>query len=151
MSKWNSSEWEALYNGEACPICRDGRPVGIIAELNATYLTSSPQSPMRGYCCLVLKRHAVELYELGTDEAYALMRDIQRVAKAVQESTGAIKMNYEIHGNAIPHLHVHLFPRYKGDPFENGPIDPRLIQESPYKGGEFESFTRLLQARLSEG
>jgi diadenosine tetraphosphate (Ap4A) HIT family hydrolase len=32
-------------------------------------------------------------------------------------------MNYEIHGNTIPHLHVHLFLRYKGDPFEGGPIN----------------------------
>ena len=151
MSKWNSPEWEALYNGAACSICREGRPLGIVTELNVTYLTSSPQSPMRGYCCLVLRRHAVELYELDTEEAYALIRDIQRAAKAVQESTGAIKLNYEIHGNTLPHLHVHLFPRYKGDPFEDGPIDPRLIQESPYKGREFESFTQLLQARLSKG
>jgi diadenosine tetraphosphate (Ap4A) HIT family hydrolase len=76
MSNWNSLEWEMLYSGEACPICRDGRPLGIIAELNVTYLTSSSGSPMRGYCCLVLKRHAVELYDLSTDEAFALMSDI---------------------------------------------------------------------------
>src|SRR5262249_54530376 len=151
MSKWNSPEWEVLYNGEACPICRDGRPLGIVAELNVTYLTSSLESPMRGYCCLVFKRRAVEVYELSTDEATALMSDRQRAAKAVQESTGAIKLNYAIHGNTIPHLHVHLFPRYQGDPFEHGPIDPRLIQESPYKAGEFERFRRLLQARLSAG
>ena len=54
------------------------------------------------------------------------MRDLQRVSKIVQEITGAVKLNYEIHGNTIPHLHVHLFPRYKGDPFEDGPINPRL-------------------------
>jgi len=150
MTKWNSPEWEALYSGGVCPICRAGRPFGIVTELNVTYLTSSPEGPVRGYCCLVLKRHAVELYDLGTDEASALMSDMQRVAKALQESTGAVKLNYEIHGNTIPHLHVHLFPRYKGDPFENRPIDPRLIRKSPYKKGEFESFLRLLQARLSE-
>jgi len=151
MSKWNSAEWEALCNGETCPVCRDGRPCGTVAELNATYLTSSPESPMRGYCCLVLKWHAVELYDLSADEASALMGDIQRAAKALQAITGAVKLNYEIHGNTIPHLHVHLFPRYKGDPFENKPIDPQFIQESPYKEGEFESFRCLLRARLSEG
>ena len=106
---------------------------------------------MGGYCCLVLKRHAVELYELGADEAYALMSDLQRAAKAIQDITGAVKMNYEIHGNTLPHLHVHLFPRYKGDPFEEGPIDTRLIRESPFGEGEFESFKCSLQVRLSEG
>jgi len=71
MSKWNSPEWEALYSGEACPICRDGRPLGIVAA-ELTYLTSSPKSPMRGYCCPVLKRHAVELSDLSADEGAAL-------------------------------------------------------------------------------
>lgn len=151
MSKWNSTEWEALCSGEACPICLSGKPLGIVAELSATYLTSSPESPMWGYCCLVLKRHAVELYELGAAEACALMKDLQRVAAAIQKITGAVKLNYEIHGNTLPHLHVHLFPRYKGDPFEDRPINPRLIRESPYGEGEFESFRCTLQARLSRG
>ena len=35
------------------------------------------------------------------------------------------KMNYEIHGNTIPHLHMHLYPRYAGDPYGTGPIDGR--------------------------
>jgi diadenosine tetraphosphate (Ap4A) HIT family hydrolase len=151
MSKWNSPEWEALYNGEACPICQDGRPLGVVAELNVTYLTSSPKSPMRGYCCLVLKRHAVELDDLSEDEGAALMKDMQQVAEALRAITGAVKLNYEIHGNTIPHLHVHLLPRYRGDPFEEGPIDPRRIQESLYTEGEFESFRRLLQAKLGPG
>jgi diadenosine tetraphosphate (Ap4A) HIT family hydrolase len=34
-------------------------------------------------------------------------------------------MNYEIHGNTIPHLHLHLFPRFAGDPFQGRPIDGR--------------------------
>jgi diadenosine tetraphosphate (Ap4A) HIT family hydrolase len=38
-----------------------------------------------------------------------------------------MKINYEIHGNTVPHLHVHIFPRHEGDPFVGGPIDPRRI------------------------
>ena len=79
------------------------------------------------------------------------MKDLQRVSKALHAITGAVKLNYEIHGNTIPHLHVHLFPRYKGDPFEGGPIDPRRVQTSPYQTGEFETFIQQLQARLSTG
>ncbi|HEX9931208.1 MAG TPA: hypothetical protein VGB08_00005, partial [Allosphingosinicella sp.] len=43
----------------------------------------------------------------------------------LREASGAAKINYEVHGNTIPHLHMHFFPRYRGDPFERGPIDPR--------------------------
>jgi len=69
----------------------------------------------------------------------------------LQETTGAVKLNYEIHGNEIPHLHVHLFPRYRGDPFEGGPIDSKLVGESPYEQGEFADFVGKLQAGLRGG
>jgi diadenosine tetraphosphate (Ap4A) HIT family hydrolase len=46
------------------------------------------------------------------------------VAKTLASVFQPIKMNYEIHGNTVPHLHLHLFPRFLGDPYEGGPIDP---------------------------
>lgn len=47
------------------------------------------------------------------------------VAEAVASVVSPIKMNYEMHGNTLPHLHLHLFPRHAGDPFVGGPVDPR--------------------------
>ena len=42
------------------------------------------------------------------------------------------KVNYEIHGNTIPHLHMHLYPRYAGDPYEGRPISNEArFQRSP--------------------
>jgi diadenosine tetraphosphate (Ap4A) HIT family hydrolase len=148
MSRWNSAEWTALCSGAACPICRQSRPDGIVLELASSYLTSSAEAPMRGYCCVVLKRHAVELHALSDEEAVAFTRDIQRASRVIQELTEAVKLNYEIHGNTIPHLHMHIFPRYRGDPFEGRPIDPGLIKTSPYKAGEFEDFVAELRARM---
>ena len=43
----------------------------------------------------------------------------------MKAKVNGIEVNYEIHGNTVPHLHVHIFPRYIGDPFEGGPINPR--------------------------
>ena len=42
-------------------------------------------------------------------------------------------MNYEIHGNTIPHLHLHLYPRTAEGPFVGQPIDgaARLFVRSP--------------------
>jgi diadenosine tetraphosphate (Ap4A) HIT family hydrolase len=150
MSKWNSAEWAALCSGVACPICCRGKPDGIVLELAASYLTSSANAPIRGYCCAVLKRHAVELHELPDEEAVALMRDVRRVGRALQEITKAVKLNYEIHGNTIPHLHVHLYPRHRGDPFEGRSIDPGLIKASPYKGSEFDDFLAELRESLRD-
>lgn len=38
-------------------------------------------------------------------------------------ASGAAKIRYEIHGNTIAHLHLHVFPRYEGDPFTSRSID----------------------------
>ena len=82
--------------------------------------------PLPGTCALFLRRHAIELHDLTEEEGAAWMRDIQRLSRVLATASGATKMNYEVHGNTIPHLHMHFFPRYAGDPFENQPINPRL-------------------------
>ena len=146
MSKWsNPEEWERLRNAQSCPVCLRGRPQDVITELEASFLIAGEDSPMRGYCFLLLKRHAVELYELTAEEATAFMRDVQRASRAVQEVTEAVKLNYEIHGNTIPHLHMHLFPRYVGDVFEGQPIDPRKVRAQVYGPGEFIKFAQRLR------
>jgi diadenosine tetraphosphate (Ap4A) HIT family hydrolase len=146
MSAWTNPEvWRQRLDSKTCPVCLRGKPPDIISELDASYLLAGEDSPMRGYCFLLLKRHAVELYELSAEESAAFMRDIQRVSRAVHELTGAVKLNYEIHGNTIPHLHLHLFPRYAGDVFEGQPINPRLIQTPVYAPGEFAEFARRLR------
>src|SRR6516162_2455308 len=127
MGKWNSAEWPGLCSGVSCPICKAGQPSGILLDLSdVSYLTSCPEAAVYGYCFLVFKRHVVELDELSEEEGRRLVRDIGRVAAALRNVTNCVKLNYEIHGNSIPHLHVHVYPRYRGDPFEDGPIDGRL-------------------------
>ena len=149
MSTWtNPEEWKRFCRAESCPVCLQGRPTDSIAELEASYVLAGEDAPMKGYCFLLLKRHAVELYELSLDEAAAFMRDIQKVSEVVHEITRAVKLNYEIHGNTIPHLHLHLFPRYVGDAFENQPINPRAVTTPVYAPGEFTKFAERLRAAL---
>ncbi len=151
-SNWRDPEkWRTLVSGEACPICASGKPYGIVAELEASYLTTEEGVPFRGYCCLVLKRHAVELHDLGDEEAASLMDDMRRVSRALQEVTGAVKINVDIHGNTLPHLHAHFFPRYVGDPYEDGPIDFRRSEDArefTYGPEEFRRFVENLRAAV---
>ena len=112
----------------ACPICLDGGPTDVIAELPGCWLTMSDDAApaLPGTCALFFRRHVVELHELARDEAAQFMGAVQRVSASLAEASGAVKINYEIHGNTIPHLHMHFFPRYGDDPFTGSPIDPRL-------------------------
>jgi diadenosine tetraphosphate (Ap4A) HIT family hydrolase len=153
VSRWSDPEaWKRLHEGEGCPICAstraDGKYRGTIVELDTGYLTTQRDQPVRGYCCLVLKRHAVELHDLEEDEAERFMRDMRRVSRALKAATGAVKMNLEIQGNTIPNLHAHFFPRYVGDRFEDGPIDPREPWLPDLPAEEFEAFLAGLRVAL---
>lgn len=154
MRPWNDpGGWSRLLSGEDCPICRsireEGVPLGTVLEMEVSYLTSQPGQPVHGYCCLVLRRHAVELQDLEVAEAEGFMRDMRTLSKALQDTTGAVKMNVEMHGNTIPHLHAHFFPRYAGDRFEGGPIDPQGREPIQLRSDEFEKFVAGLRAALA--
>lgn len=98
-----------------------------------------------------MKRHAVELHDLGDAEAASLMSDMRRVSRALQTVTGAVKINVDIHGNTLPHLHVHFFPRYIGDPYEDGPIDfcrTEDNEEFTYRPGELRRFVECLRSAV---
>ncbi len=105
-----------------CPICRNGHPLDVIAELDATWVTAQPVAVLPGYACVVAKRHVEEPFQLPDDEMVAFWRESMAVAQALSSLLKPRRMNYEIHGNSIPHLHLHLYPRFTGDPFEGRPI-----------------------------
>jgi diadenosine tetraphosphate (Ap4A) HIT family hydrolase len=147
MSTWLDAEtWAKWLRGEQCPICRSNSADESVAELEVLRVMMSPDAPMKGYAWLPFRRHVIELHDLTEPEGAKFMRDLRRVSGVIQSVTGAVKMNYEIHGNTVPHLHVHIFPRYPGDPFEGGPINPKMIQTPVYQPGEFE----VLRARVRE-
>ncbi len=152
MSKWTDPEaWARLTGGEGCAICRAGGPTNVIAELETSWVAMGEDSPpLPGSCALFFRRHAVELHDLSPDEGAAYMRDIQHLSRVLAAAAGTVKMNYEVHGNTIPHLHMHFFPRHVGDPFEGGPINPRA-PGSGRTAGEHAEIRRRVTAALREG
>ena len=69
-----------------------------------------------GYTLVIARRHATELYHLPERESTAYFQDMLRVARAIDGAFKPRKMNYELLGNTVAHLHWHLFPRYADDP-----------------------------------
>ncbi|HEY2470380.1 MAG TPA: HIT family protein [Terracidiphilus sp.] len=152
MSLWNDHDhWAALCSGSACPICARSEPLDVVARLEASWVTMQEAAPVRGYACLVLQTHAVELHELPDAVAVAFMRDARSVSRALAAVTGAVKLNYEVHGNSIPHLHMHFFPRYRGDQFEGRPINPREVAQPVYAPGEFLRLRKAFLDALDSG
>lgn len=89
------------------------------------WVTIPSSTPLPGYVCLVSKQHVREPFELSEDDRRTWWDTVDRVADALNSTLRPHKLNYEIHGNTIPHLHLHLFPRWRGDRFAGRPIDWR--------------------------
>jgi diadenosine tetraphosphate (Ap4A) HIT family hydrolase len=75
-----------------------------------------------GYCTLVARTHATELNRLADAERRAYLDEMCWLARAVEEYARPHKLNYEMLGNQVPHLHWHIFPRSKQDPDALKPV-----------------------------
>jgi len=112
----------------ACGICamidriKAGAFRDFVAELASCYVILGDQQFYRGYCVLFAKLHATELYLMPADAARLLSDEMRLVAEAIAAVAKPWKMNYECLGNAEPHVHWHLFPRYETDEMRRGPI-----------------------------
>jgi diadenosine tetraphosphate (Ap4A) HIT family hydrolase len=148
------SQWDAWVRGEGCPLCRDlasnvraNEYRYTVADLAASQLWLSVNQSVPGYCVLVCTKHVREPYDLAQNERMAFFEDMMRAAQALESVFHAVKMNFEILGNAVPHLHCHIKPRYYGDPAPGKPIHPdeRVVRLSP---NEYEHRVGLIRVAL---
>ena len=131
-------EYAAMARGDGCPVCNCSPcPPGsdLIAELPHAWLCTSIRAEGRlfGKCEVVSKVHSEHFHELAREDMAGFMQDVQSSASVLHRVTGAVRINYEIRGNTLPHLQVHLFPRYLDDDFPGVPIDYRQSEPSPYE------------------
>jgi diadenosine tetraphosphate (Ap4A) HIT family hydrolase len=109
-----------------------------VKDLPASIALLAPDQYYRGYTLVVSKTHATELYELPEEESIQYFTDMLRVARAIASAFQPRKMNYEVLGNTVAHLHWHLFPRYDSDPSPKRPTwetnhTPRLPDAAEYE------------------
>jgi len=107
---------------EACPFCQklahlDQLPGDeFVGQFVHSVALLGPWQYYHGYCILVARRHATELSQLTVDERHGFFDEMCALAKAIESCFQPRKLNYELLGNQVPHLHWHLFPRRSDDP-----------------------------------
>jgi diadenosine tetraphosphate (Ap4A) HIT family hydrolase len=122
------AEFYAARAGEGCRFCDDGRPdetanlVRFFAgEVSDAYLVRA--DIQRGLTVVVWRgRHVVEPTELTDEEAAAYGREVLCVGRALETVLQPVKLNYNLLGNSVPHLHAHIVPRYADDPKPGWPF-----------------------------
>ena len=75
-----------------------------------------------GFCRVVWRAHVKEMTDLTEAERMHLMEVVFAVVSVLREHLDPAKVNLASLGNAVPHLHWHVIPRYEDDPHFPQPI-----------------------------
>jgi len=126
-------------------MCAEGRPeetrfgARILAgKVSDAYLQRD--NVQHGYTVVIWRgRHVAEPTELSEEEAAAYWLEVLRGGRALGAHLQPVKMNYDLLGNSLPHLHTHVVPRYADDPKpgwpfpfpedEQPPIDEEMFRQ----------------------
>jgi len=143
------ADWSERVRGRDCAVCADGRlevshgnSRVFAGKVSDAYLVRNDVG-QRGYCVVVWRgRHVSDPTELSADEARDYFDEVLRVGRAIEKQYQPIKMNFEMLGNSLPHLHTHVVPRYLNDGEPGHPAhfmridlnDEPKIPEAEYEG-----------------
>ncbi|MEU3607979.1 methyltransferase domain-containing protein [Streptomyces sp. NPDC035033] len=145
--------------GDECPMCRndyasDDIGWGILlrrGEVANAYLWRPGH--VRGYCVLIHRGppHVTEPTDLPEADAAAYWRDTLALGRALTAFYEPLKLNYSTLGNAVPHLHSHVLPRYReGDPAPGGPMPWRFLNQGRQDEQRLQADAAALRVLLEE-
>jgi diadenosine tetraphosphate (Ap4A) HIT family hydrolase len=83
----------------------------------------------RGHTQVILRRHEEDLTVLDERERDRFFDEMIYVAHVVKDVLQPDVLNYQLLGNWVPHLHWHIYPRYRSDPDYGNPLDIPLRDE----------------------
>ena len=90
----------------------------------------------KGRCIVALKEHRTEYFQMSEEENAGFFAEVSVVAKAIYEVFRPDKINYATFGDLVPHVHVHIVPKYKdglnwGAPFDDT-LPKQLLGDNDY-------------------
>jgi diadenosine tetraphosphate (Ap4A) HIT family hydrolase len=106
-----------------------------------------PEYP--GYCRVIWQEHIAEMSDLLPEQRLHLVRIVFEVEAGLREWLRPDKVNLASLGNAVPHLHWHVIPRFRDDPHFPNSIWGARLREGPARSADVAAGKRLLAARLA--
>ncbi len=85
-----------------------------------------------GYLFIELRRHIKGLEDMNDDEACAVGRMMQKISRILKEHYEVEHVYSHVIGDNIPHLHIHILPRYKGAPKDYWGIKTDEWKDAPH-------------------
>ncbi len=124
-----------------CPFCTQPNIV-IENELAFTRYDGYPVSP--GHCLIVPRRHVAEYFQATPEEKAAIWALVDEMKIIIDKEFSPDGYNVGVNigesaGQSVPHIHVHMIPRYKGD-IENPRGGVRGVIPNKQKYAQKKSF-----------
>jgi histidine triad (HIT) family protein len=119
-----------------CKIAAGELPATIVDEDEATVSIMDINPATRGHVLVIPRNHASDLLSVETEDLCATAEAAKRMAGRMRERLGADGVNLINDCGAaawqtVLHFHVHVIPRYEGDPLRlpwtPAPGDPEEI------------------------
>lgn len=131
-----------------CQIVRGDLEAAVVARSEEVIAFLDHRPVFKGHVLVSPTRHLDTLLDLPDALILPLMIMTQRIAGALPRALGAqgtfVAMNNVV-SQSVPHLHVHVVPRTKGDGLR-GFFWPR----TRYATGEREAYARLIIEALAD-
>ena len=135
-----------------CEIVRAEVPAHVVHQ-DARVFAFLDQSPLLlGHTLVLLREHVESLDDLSDEQTARLFGAVRRMSIAVQRGLGAegslIMANTRV-SQSVPHVHVHVVPRRKGDGlFSQKMLWRRLAYESDAQAKEITGKIRTAYAGI---
>jgi diadenosine tetraphosphate (Ap4A) HIT family hydrolase len=109
-----------LKNNLKCPFCNPDPSREIIAKSSLVYSIYDSFPVNKGHALIIPKRHCANYFELTREEQFACWSLLNEVKNMIEQKYIPDGFNVGINinqaaGQTIPHVHIHLIPRYVGD------------------------------------
>ena len=131
-----------------CQIVSGELDAAVVAREEEVIAFLDHRPVFKGHVLVAPTRHVGNLLDLPSGLMVPLLTMAQRVASAIGAALGAqgtfVAINNVV-SQSIPHLHVHVVPRTKGDGLR-GFFWPR----THYAAGEIETYAKLISEALPD-
>lgn len=104
-----------------CRIAAGELPAQIVDQDERTIAFMDISPATRGHALVIPRRHSRDLLEIEPDDLQATVLSAQRLARKMPDRLGADGVNLlnscgRAGWQTVFHFHVHVIPRYQGDP-----------------------------------
>lgn len=130
-----------------CKIIRGELPSYKVYEDEKTIAFLDIKPVNQGHTLVAPKNHSQNIFDISAEDWAAVAETARKIAIAVEKGVGAdgvnIAMNNREHaGQVVPHPHVHIIPRFKGDGI-------KLMPQRNYNEGEAQTTAEKIKSALS--